>query len=125
MQTGLFDKTRLLANTLMVILVVLNIFFSIQYTQNIKKQDEATIAESQKIEARLQTAQFMKFFIDKVLGTNGTIAFEDRVKLEADIRALGDETLVKQWDVFVTSPDSETAQQSAVKLMSMLSNRMI
>ena len=125
MQTGLFDKTRLLANTLMVILVALNIFFSIQYTQNLKKQDEATIAESQKIESRLQTAQFMKMFIDKVLGTNGTIAFEDRVKLEADIRALGDDTLVKQWDVFVTSADSETAQQSAVKLMSMLSNRMI
>jgi len=125
MQTGFFDKTRLLANTLMVVLVALNIFFSIQYTQNIKKQDEATIAESQKIESRLQTAQFMKFFIDKVLGTNGTIAFEDRVKLEADIRALGDETLVKQWSVFVASADSETAQQSAVKLMSMLSNRMI
>jgi hypothetical protein len=125
MQTGLFDKTRLLANTLMVVLVALNIFFSIQYTQNLKQQDEATIAESQKIEQRLQTAQFMKFFIDKVLGTNGTIAFEDRVKLEADIRALGDDTLVKQWDVFVTSADSETAQKSAVRLMSMLSNRMI
>jgi len=125
MQTGFFDKTRLLANTLMVVLVALNIFFSIQYTQNIKKQDEATIAESQKIESRLQTAQFMKFFIDKVLGTNGTIAFEDRVKLEADIRALGDDTLVKQWSVFVASADSETAQQSAVKLMSILSNRMI
>jgi len=125
MQTGLFDKTRLLANTLMVVLVALNIFFSIQYTQNIKKQDEAVIAESQKIESRLNTAKFMKFFIDKVLGNNGTIAFEDRVKLEADIRALGDEILVKQWDVFVSSPDSETAQKSAVRLMSMLSNRMI
>jgi len=125
MQTGLFDKTRLLANTLMVLLVALNIFFSIQYTQNIRKQDEANIAESNKIEQRLQTAQFMKFFIDKVLGTNGTISFEDRVKLEADIRALGDEVLVKQWTVFVSSADSETAQQSAVKLMSMLANRMI
>lgn len=125
MQTGLFDKTRLLANTLMVLLVALNIFFSIQYTQNIRKQDEATIAESNKIEQRLQTAQFMKFFIDKVLGTNGTISFEDRVKLEADIRDLGDEVLVKQWTTFVSSADSTTAQQSAVKLMSMLANRMI
>jgi hypothetical protein len=125
MQTGFFDKTRLLANVLMVLLVALNIFFSIQYTQNIKKQDEAQIAEANKIESRLQTAQFMKFFIDKVLGTNGTISFEDRVKLESDIRALGDQTLVKQWETFVASPDSETAQQSAVKLMSMLSNRMI
>jgi hypothetical protein len=125
MQTGFFDKTRLLANTLMVVLVALNIFFSIQYTQNIRQQDEAVIAEAEKIESRLQTAQFMKFFIDKVLGTNGTIAFEDRVKLEADIRALGDDTLLKQWETFVASPDSESAQQSAVRLMSMLSNRMI
>jgi Ca2+/Na+ antiporter len=125
MQSGFFDRSRLLANILMVLLVALNIFFSIQYTQNIKKQDEAQIAEADKIEYRLQTAQFMKFFIDKVLGTNGTIAFEDRVKLEADIRAFNDDTLLKQWDVFVTSKDSETAQQSAVRLMSMLSNRMI
>ena len=119
------DKSRLFANVLMVVLVAMNIFFSIQYTRSINKEDQALIAESENIESRLQTAQFMKFFIDKVLGTNGTIAFEDRVKLEADIRALGDGSLVKQWEVFVASPDSETAQQSAVKLMSMLSNRMI
>ena len=125
MQTGFFDRTRLLANILMVVLVALNIFFSIQYTNNIKKEDEKTIEETTKLEERLETAQFMKFFIDKVLGTNGTISFEDRVKLESDIRDLGDDTLVKQWEVFVASPDSETAQQSAVRLMSMLANRMI
>ena len=125
MKTGFFDKTRLLANILMVVLVALNIFFSIQYTSNIKKEDEQAIAEAAKIEERLQNAKFMKFFIDKVLGTNGTISFEDRVKLEADIRTLGDSALVKQWEVFVASPDSEAAQQSAVKLMSMLANRMI
>jgi hypothetical protein len=125
MQTGFFDKTRLLANLLMVLLVALNIFFSIQYTQNITKEDNKTIAEAARLEERLQTAQFMKFFIDKVLGTNGTISFEDRVKLEADIRELGDQTLVKQWELFVSSEDSDKAQQSAVRLMSMLANRMI
>jgi len=125
MQTGFFDKTRLLANLLMVLLVALNIFFSIQYTQNITKEDNKTIAETARLEERLQTAQFMKFFIDKVLGTNGTISFEDRVKLESDIRELGDQTLVKQWELFVSSEDSDKAQQSAVRLMSMLANRMI
>lgn len=125
MQTGIFDKTRLLANVLMVLLVALNIFFSIQYTQNIKKEDQKLEEEVTRQEQRLQTAQFMKFFIDRVLGTNGTISFEDRVKLESDIRALGDQTLVSQWEVFVASEDSEAAQQSAVKLMSMLANRML
>ena len=82
MQTGIFDKTRLVANVLMVILVCLNIFFSIQYTQNIKATDLKDQEEQAKTEERLKTSRFMKFFIDKVLGTDGTISFEDRVKLE-------------------------------------------
>ena len=125
MQTGIFDKTRLVANILMLVLVVLNIFFSINYTENIRREADREDAEIAKTEERLQTSRFMKFFIDKVLGTNGTISFEDRVKLESDIRALGDQTLVKQWEVFVASQDSETAQQSAVKLMSALASKMI
>lgn len=84
MQTGIFDKTRLVANILMLILVVLNIFFSIHYTQNVRTEGVKEEQELARTQERLQTSKFMKFFIDKVLGTNGTISFEDRVKLEAD-----------------------------------------
>lgn len=125
MKTGILDKTRLMANFLMLILVGLNIFFSIQYTQNMKRDDTKQIAESAKTEDRIKTSKFMKLFIDKVLATNGTISFEDRVKLESDIRALGDESLVKQWEIFVASKDGESAQKSAVLMMSILMNRMI
>ncbi len=125
MQTGILDKTRLSANFLMLLLVGLNIFFSIQYTQNMKMDDANKSEESQKTEERLKVSKFMKLFVDKVLGTNGTISFEDRVKLEADIRALGDESAVKQWETFVASKDSETAQKNAVLLMSILMNKMI
>ncbi len=125
MQTGIFDKTRIVANVLMLLLVVLNIFFSIQYTENIRAEDKRAEQELAKTEERLQTSRFMKFFIDKVLGTNGTVSFEDRVKLESDIRALGDQSLIKQWESFVASEDSEQAQLTAVKLMSMLASKMI
>ena len=125
MQTGIFDKTRLVANSLMLLLVGLNIFFSIQYTQNMKIGDVKQAEEVAKTEERLKVSKFMKLFIDKVLSTNGTITFEDRVKLESDIRALGDESLVKQWEVFVASKDSDNAQKSAVLLMSVLMNKMI
>ncbi len=125
MQTGIFDKTRLVANILMLVLVVLNIFFSVQYTQNIKLDESKQEEELAKTEARLQTSRFMKFFVDKVLGTNGTISFEDRVKLESDIRGLGDAQLISQWEQFVASKDSQEAQESAVKLMSMLASKMI
>lgn len=125
LKTEFLDKSRMFANILLVVLVAMNIFFSVQYTQNIKKEDAKLEQELVLQEKRLQTAQFIKFFIDKVLGTNGTISFEDRVKLEADVRALGDEVLTKQWKEFVESPDSETAQKTAVRLMSMLANRML
>jgi hypothetical protein len=38
---------------------------------------------------------------------------------------LGDEQLVKQWETFVASTDSDTAQKNAVLLMSILMNKMI
>jgi Ca2+/Na+ antiporter len=124
MLKGIFDKKRLVINILLILLVALNVFFSIQYNQNLKKKDEAQIAQAQKIEYRLQTAQFMKLFIDKVLSTNGEISYDDRKKLEDDVRALGDETLIKQWEVFSASSGTST-QPAVIKLMSMLSNRMI
>lgn len=120
----IFDKKRLVINVLLILLVALNVFFSLQYNQNLKKQDEIQIAQANKIEYRLQTAQFMKLFIDKVLGTNGDISDDDRKKLEDDVRALGDESLVKQWEIFSTSSGTST-QPAVIKLMSMLSNRMI
>ena len=125
MQSGILDRTRLTANVLMLVLVGLNIFFSIQYTQNIKIEKENKEKQEMRAETQLKVSRFMKLFIDKVLGTNGTISFEDRVKLESDIRGLGDDTLVKQWDAFVSSPDSKEAQKNAVLLMSLLMNKMI
>jgi hypothetical protein len=109
----------------MLVLVVLNIFFSVQYTQGIKSEGVKEEQELARTQERLETSRFMKFFIDKVLGTNGTISFEDRVKLESDIRGLGDQAIISQWEVFVASTDSDNAQESAVKLMSMLASKMI
>lgn len=125
MQTGIFDKTRLMANILMLVLVGANIFFSIQYTSDMRLEKERTQQEMEKTEERVLVGKFMKLFIDTVLSTNGTIAFEDRVKLENDIVGLGDPLLVKQWQAFVSSADSEEAQKNAVRLMSMLSSKMI
>jgi len=125
MQTGILDKTRLMANILMILLVGLNIFFSIQYTENIKAQDNESEKQIQEDGERLKVSRFLKLFIDKVLSTNGTISFDDRVSLESDIRRLEDPALLEQWEKFVNSTDSEVAQESAVKLMSMLVGKML
>ena len=125
MKTGIFDRTRLFANVLMVVLVGMNIFFSIQYTQGMKRDDAKLAEETLKTEERIKVSKFMKLFIDKVLGTSGEISFEDRVKLESDIRSLNDKNLVDQWELFVNSKDSAGAQKNAVLLMSILMSKMI
>ena len=124
-QSGILDRTRLVSNILMLVLVAGNIFFSIQYTEGIKQQAAAASQNVNKDATRIQVARFLKFFIDTVLNTQGTISFDDRVKLENDIRQIGDSTLTSQWTDFVNSKDSKIAQASAVKLMSMLTNKML
>ncbi len=119
------DKTRLSSNILMIALVMMNIFFGIQYTQNIRNEDKLIEEQAARTEQRIQVAKFMRLFIEKVLSTNGTVSFEDRVQLENDVRKLGDEQIVKQWQAFVASKDGEQAQQRAITLMSLLSNKMV
>ena len=124
MNAGL-DKTRLVSNVLMLILVAGNIFFSIQYMAGVTQQANKDTQEEAKSVERLQTARFLKLFIDTVLNTKETISFENRVKLENDIRQLGDKQVTNQWEAFVASKDTKVAQEAAVKLMSMLGSKMI
>ncbi len=123
--SGVLDRTRLVSNILMLILVAGNIFFSIQYTQNIVAERDRLANTEDKTAVRIQVARFLKYFIDTVLNTKGTISFDDRVKLESDIRQIKDADLTTMWDEFVNSKDSVTAQENAVKLMSMLTNKML
>ena len=106
----------------MVVLLAGNIFFSIQYVSGI---NQVSTEQDEKATTRYQTSRFLKYFIDTVLNTQGAISFEDRVKLENDLRQLHDATLTAQWDAFVGSKNTKDAQASAVKLMSMLTNKML
>jgi hypothetical protein len=119
------EKSRLVSNILMLVLVAGNIFFSIQYMDGVKQQANKDSQEEVKSVERLQTARFLKLFIDTVLNTKETISFENRVKLENDIRQLGDKAITTQWETFIKSTDTKLAQEAAVKLMSMLGSKMI
>ena len=116
------DRVRLVSNILMLTLLAGNIFFSIQYVENVKQQQAREEAEQVKGAQRLQTARFMKYFIDTVLNTKGPISFEDRVKLENDVRQLHDANITKEWETFLNSKDAKAAQESVVRLMSMLAS---
>lgn len=123
-ESGVLDRTRLVANVLMVVLLGGNIFFSIQYASNIQ-QEQAKAAAPDDVASRIQTARFLKLYIDTVLTPGSNISVDDRIKLENDIRQLKDADLVRQWDVFVASEGNTEAQVNAVKLMSLLVNKLI
>jgi len=125
LQSGILDKSRLVSNILMLVLVAGNIFFSIQYTEGIKQQADLAATAVDNSGTRIQAARFMKEFVDIVLNTTGQISLDDRVKLENDVRQIGDSTITTQWMSFVNSKTAKEAQGNAVKLMSMVTNKML
>ena len=123
-ESGL-NRANIFTSFLLVLLLGGNLYFSVQYVQNLKQQNDATEQANSTFNSRLQVAQFLKEFIDTVLNTQGTVSFDNRVKLENDIRQIKDDTLTAQWTTFVNSKDSKEAQQSAVKLMALLADKML
>ncbi|MEI7782520.1 MAG: hypothetical protein WCJ18_11430, partial [Planctomycetota bacterium] len=117
-ESGILDKTRLTTNLIMLVLLCSNIFFAIQYTENLKQEAQQQAQQDDSATTRIQISRFLKFFIDTVLNTKGGISTEDRLKLENDIHQIHDQDLIKQWDVFVASKDGKEAQVNAVRLMS-------
>ena len=124
-ESGILDKTRLTTNIIMLVLLCSNIFFAIQYTENLKQEAQQQAQQDDSATTRIQISRFLKFFIDTVLNTKGGISTDDRLKLENDIHQIHDQDLIKQWDVFVASKDGKEAQVNAVRLMSMLGSKML
>ena len=119
-QSGVLDKTKLFSNFLMIVLLAGNIYLSIQFINNIQKP---VLEDQTNVTLHIKAARFLKTFIDKVLNTQGTVSFEDRVQLENDILQIHDPVLTTSWKAFVGSKTSKEAQSNAVKLMALLVDR--
>lgn len=122
LQSGLLDRTRVVSNLLMLVLVAGNIFFSVQYTASIQQQAQASQRDDGQ---RLRIARFLKLFIDSVLNAGREVTSDQRIALEADVRAIGDADVLRGWNSFVDSADAKSAQERAVKLMALLTNKLI
>lgn len=119
-QSGILDKTRLVSNILMVILLCGNVYLAIQFINNNQK---ATTEDQTNITLKIRSSRALKDFINKVLDTQGAVSFEDRVALENDILQIHDPVLTTAWNAFVSSKTSKEGQTNAVKLMSLLVDR--
>lgn len=119
-QSGILDRARLLSNVLMLLLLCGNIYFSTQFIANLSRP---AIENQENVTLQIKSARFLKTFINKVLNTQGTVSFEDRVQLENELLQIHDPVLTTVWNDFVTSKTSKDGQTNAVKLMALLVDR--
>ena len=120
MQSGILDKTKLVSNFLLVLLLAGNVYLSIQFIDNLQKP---VLQDQTNVTLHIKAANTLKTFINKVLGTQGAISMEDRVLLENDILQIHDPVLTTTWNAFVNSKNTKDAETNAVKLMSLLIDR--
>ena len=121
-QTGVLERTKIVSNLLMLILLAGNLYFSVQYIYNLKNSAIPVVDTSAAEVTKIKNANFLKLFIDKVIKSNGTVTYEDRVQLENDVRQIHNQALTDQWTLFVNSKDPKKAEAAAADLMVMLAD---
>ena len=121
-QSGVMEKTRLVSNLLLLILLAGNLFFSIQYIYSIKADQVPVVDKGAQEVLQIKNSNFLKLFINKVVKANGTVSYEDRVQLENDVRQIHNPALTTQWELFVGSKDPAKAEQAATDLMLILAD---
>ena len=117
------EKTRLVVIILITLLVASNIFFVVRY---ILSQTELNSARQQlQVQQTDQKSLFFaKLFVDRFLLGQGTVGFEDRLKLENSVRDINDPEIFKQWQRFTSSSDDSEAQLAAGELFNLLFKRL-
>lgn len=114
-------KTNIFAIVLILILLGLNTYISIQYVSVNKELKQ--LKNPTSISGGVPASVVLTEVLDVVLNTRPTTP-DSRVKLESDIRQLGDKDITAQWEVLVASKDAKVSQTNLLKLVGMLEDKM-
>lgn len=105
---------------IVLILLAANVVTFVSYVRA-KSDARAVRAELAQAEARpaqgAEVKAFLSFFVSSVLQADGEVSIEDRLRLESDIRAIGDAELLSLWTAFVASGTEEEAQRNVEALL--------
>src|SRR3989338_2453905 len=91
-----------------IVVALLLIALAYMYVTNNKLKLEVASIMGNPIATseQLRALNFMSDFVDLVLGSEEEIGFDDRLKLENEVRTLQDETILQTWKDFTASKDS-------------------
>lgn len=118
-----FDWKKVALSLMFLMLVVGNVYLGIDDYQFRK-----SVASSQSESGRAETAkaaEFLNFFIEKVLNSETEVSFEDRLKLENMVRDLNDERILLIWNKFTGAETSEDVQKYCKQLLTALTEKII
>lgn len=96
---------------IIAVLAVATLLFGSQYF-NQRAQIADFESQSMEVSESNETEAFLKLFVEKVLGADGEVSFDDRLRLETEVRDLGNETILNAWNTFVASETSNDAQNN-------------
>jgi hypothetical protein len=107
---------------IIAILILGNVASGILYFLNAK---ELLLVKKQLTTQQTNTKvlYFAQLFVDKVLLGEGTVSFEDRLKLENAVRDISDTEIFDCWQRFANSQSDASAQTEVGKMFSLLINK--
>ena len=115
-------KKNLFSSILILILLGGNIYLSTQYFSIGKQLQQIKNQKLVDVNSGVKPAEILTEFLDVVLATRTTNP-DSRLKLENDIRQLGDPAITKEWDALVASKDTKISQSKAIKIIGLLEDK--
>lgn len=104
---------------LIIILIVGNLFFGWRaWSASRAERQAAALVERSRL--NIQTLEFTRLFVGKVLRTDGEVDFETRLDLENKVRALGNKEILDSWQKFLNSQTEAEAQENVKDLLTVL-----
>lgn len=110
------------SSVLVSILLAGNVYVSMQYISVSKELTQLKNQASEIKNATVPASVVLTEVLDIVLNTRPTTS-DSRIKLENDIRQLGDKAITAQWEAFVGSKDTKTSQANALKVIGLLEDK--
>jgi len=113
------NKTRLFIIVIITLLACGNIYLAVLYGLA-QLEFRQTQNQLKAQEANEKAVFFAKLFISEVLLGEGTVDFEDRLKLENSVREINDQNIFDAWQTFTKSENEKDIQRSASRLLELL-----
>ena len=116
------QKTRLFVITIITLLAAVSVYLAVMYFL-----DHQSLLQVQKqLKAQQNNEKvsiFAKLFVDKVLLSQGTVSFDDRLRLENAVRDISDPEIFSKWQEFTDSKDDNESQITVGNLLKLLFNK--